>query len=188
MSETKVEHTLYYCYECQRLTENITEEDSKCLSCLTGFVEELEEDANETYASPTEPLMPSRRGRRRITKRRRRKRERHISEGETFYVIRLKHLERVKITEKEANQDLPCSVCFESYKLHESGIKLPCDHLFHDSCIAPWLKLHSTCPVCRESSIQEKKTDVKIGPSLVIMSVSSMRNLITTVGLNAIDL
>ena len=41
---------------------------------------------------------------------------------------------------------LQCSVCMEDYKVDETVHKLPCDHLFHENCIVPWLELHDTCP------------------------------------------
>jgi Ring finger domain len=43
-----------------------------------------------------------------------------------------------------------CAVCFEPIKLRSQVIRLPCCHLFHPSCIRPWLLQHShTCPTCR---------------------------------------
>jgi Ring finger domain len=43
-----------------------------------------------------------------------------------------------------------CAVCFEPIKLRSQVIRLPCSHLFHPSCIRPWLLQHShTCPTCR---------------------------------------
>ncbi|KAF2359402.1 Zinc finger RING-type [Trinorchestia longiramus] len=44
-----------------------------------------------------------------------------------------------------------CSVCMEDFILEESVKKLRCEHLFHEPCITPWLKMHATCPVCRTS-------------------------------------
>ncbi|XP_065575196.1 E3 ubiquitin-protein ligase RNF126-like [Artemia franciscana] len=57
----------------------------------------------------------------------------------------------VNITEEQVKKSSECSVCLDDYKLQESVKKLPCSHLFHKDCIIPWLRLHSTCPVCRES-------------------------------------
>lgn len=31
-------------------------------------------------------------------------------------------------------------MCKEDYALGESVRQLPCNHLFHDSCIVPWLE------------------------------------------------
>ena len=45
---------------------------------------------------------------------------------------------------------LVCSICTESFNVGEAVKQLPCTHLFHESCITPWLLHHSnTCPVCR---------------------------------------
>jgi len=35
---------------------------------------------------------------------------------------------------------IQCAVCMEDFKLAESVSKLACDHLFHKSCIVPWLE------------------------------------------------
>ncbi|KAL4175474.1 hypothetical protein KRP22_000440 [Phytophthora ramorum] len=32
---------------------------------------------------------------------------------------------------------------------NNSGVQLPCGHVFHRRCIHSWLELQSTCPVCR---------------------------------------
>ncbi|KAK7391548.1 hypothetical protein VNO78_19964 [Psophocarpus tetragonolobus] len=48
-----------------------------------------------------------------------------------------------------------CSICLGDYKESDMLRLLPhCNHLFHLSCVDPWLRLHSTCPICRKSSIQ----------------------------------
>ena len=39
-----------------------------------------------------------------------------------------------------------CPVCQES---GGKGLKLPCNHSFHEGCIKPWLQNKNTCPCCR---------------------------------------
>jgi len=54
-----------------------------------------------------------------------------------------------EITKEDVERNLQCSVCMEDYKLGEPVRKLECTHVFHTSCIVPWLQMHATCPVCR---------------------------------------
>ena len=42
-----------------------------------------------------------------------------------------------------------CTVCFEKFNKGEIIKKLPCDHIFHNKCIKPWLKKSVNCPNCR---------------------------------------
>ena len=53
-----------------------------------------------------------------------------------------------------------CLICLDNIKLNEYVYKLPCNHVFHDSCIEPWLKNNTTCPKCRyclKDSVKTKK-------------------------------
>ena len=36
-----------------------------------------------------------------------------------------------------------CTVCKDAFKVPDRLRRLPCNHLFHESCIIPWLKLVS---------------------------------------------
>lgn len=45
-----------------------------------------------------------------------------------------------------------CSICLADYKETDMLLVLPhCGHLFHVKCVDPWLRLHATCPICRNS-------------------------------------
>ena len=53
---------------------------------------------------------------------------------------------------KISNPQDPCSIC-----LGELGTKniqqLPCQHLFHNTCLLPWLIQQPSCPMCRANII-----------------------------------
>ena len=42
-----------------------------------------------------------------------------------------------------------CPICSDDYTLAEEIVRLPCAHVFHHSCVMPWLESKKTCPICR---------------------------------------
>ncbi|XP_061776220.1 E3 ubiquitin-protein ligase RNF126-like [Nerophis ophidion] len=64
---------------------------------------------------------------------------------------RIKRLPTISVTEEHVGAGLECPVCKEDYSAGEHVRQLPCNHLFHNDCIVPWLEQHDTCPVCRKS-------------------------------------
>ncbi|XP_047322519.1 E3 ubiquitin-protein ligase SIRP1-like [Impatiens glandulifera] len=56
---------------------------------------------------------------------------------------------------------LQCCICLDDFEVgKEEAKEMPCKHKFHGECILPWLKLHSTCPVCRyQLPFEEPKLD-----------------------------
>ncbi|KAM3392119.1 hypothetical protein ACQJBY_013317 [Aegilops geniculata] len=53
---------------------------------------------------------------------------------------------------EEGHRSAPeeCAVCLSELGEREAGRLLPgCGHGFHEACIAAWLRLSSTCPLCR---------------------------------------
>ncbi|KAF9669415.1 hypothetical protein SADUNF_Sadunf14G0105300 [Salix dunnii] len=42
-----------------------------------------------------------------------------------------------------------CAVCLEDFEPRESVMLTPCNHMFHEECIVPWVKSNGKCPVCR---------------------------------------
>ncbi|KAG2372502.1 hypothetical protein LR48_Vigan05g005400 [Vigna angularis] len=39
-----------------------------------------------------------------------------------------------------------CAICFEDFLF---GVRMPCLHAFHKSCITEWLQIGNSCPLCR---------------------------------------
>lgn len=42
-----------------------------------------------------------------------------------------------------------CAVCIDAYKAGDVVTVLICDHIFHKTCIEPWLLEKRTCPMCK---------------------------------------
>ncbi|KAL8241242.1 hypothetical protein R6Q59_014597 [Mikania micrantha] len=54
-----------------------------------------------------------------------------------------------------ATDDTGCHICLTDYESVDVLRMLPeCGHLFHVGCVDTWLKVHPTCPVCRNSPLQ----------------------------------
>lgn len=62
----------------------------------------------------------------------------------------------VPINQQMVDQGEQCSVCLEKFKNGEEAKKLECNHLFHQTCIASWLRLHGICPLCRNQEQGEE--------------------------------
>lgn len=79
-------------------------------------------------------------------------------------------LPTVEITEEQVEAKLQCSVCWEDFILKELVRQLPCQHVYHEPCIRPWLELHGTCPICRQNlgnteEYQNNETNPSTGAS-----------------------
>ena len=51
-----------------------------------------------------------------------------------------------------------CAICLEDFGPKAKAKQLPCEHLFHESCVIEWLERHNSCPVCRFALASEKRT------------------------------
>ncbi|KAA8517574.1 hypothetical protein F0562_017796 [Nyssa sinensis] len=58
-------------------------------------------------------------------------------------------LPRVVIDEHEKQVGLACAICKEYLSVGTIVNQLPCFHLYHSSCIFPWLSARNSCPLCR---------------------------------------
>ena len=41
-----------------------------------------------------------------------------------------------------------CSICLCEYDRGEKVVRLPCEHMYHESCLASWTTHHTRCPLC----------------------------------------
>lgn len=84
----------------------------------------------------------------------------------------------VTIAEEHLRHDSSseCVVCKEDFEVGEETRQLPCKHLFHHDCIMPWLKMHSSCPVCRYQMATEDEAGGCGGSSQSEESTSAGEN------------
>lgn len=72
---------------------------------------------------------------------------------------KIAEIPKVTISAEQVEMKLQCSVCWEDFQINEVVRKLTCAHVYHESCIIPWLELHGTCPICRKSLAPEQQPD-----------------------------
>lgn len=53
-------------------------------------------------------------------------------------------IEGLKMVEVEEVEK--CAICFEDFNV---GVRIPCSHMFHMTCICDWLVIGNSCPLCR---------------------------------------
>ncbi|NWU61413.1 RN128 ligase, partial [Pterocles burchelli] len=93
-------------------------------------------------------------------------------------------LRTLKQGDKETGPDGDsCVVCIEAYKPNEVVRILTCNHLFHKSCIDPWLLEHRTCPMCKCDILKALgvEVDVEERSESVQATVSSGTSNVTTI-------
>ena len=64
-------------------------------------------------------------------------------------------IQREYLTPERVGQITPeCSICIDNFESGQTVWILRCHHVYHETCLQPWLRLRSTCPMCRENIIQ----------------------------------
>lgn len=61
----------------------------------------------------------------------------------------IRKLRRIKISENDIHVNNECPICIEVFQSGEKARQIECNHVYHKRCIIQWLKMRSTCPVCR---------------------------------------
>jgi hypothetical protein len=59
-----------------------------------------------------------------------------------------------KLSKKIVSDDIDnllneCSICLEEFKVGDTIITLPCNHIYHKKCIGIWAENNNNCPLCR---------------------------------------
>ena len=58
-----------------------------------------------------------------------------------------------------AEEDFPCTICYEDIVAGEVIRRLRCGHSFHGECVDKWMDLNRdnlSCPVCRKSGYKDE--------------------------------
>lgn len=72
----------------------------------------------------------------------------------------------VKTGDKELESEFDqCAVCIEGYKASDVIRILPCKHIFHKSCVDPWLLDQRSCPMCKLDILREYGMQIHLNSS-----------------------
>ena len=53
--------------------------------------------------------------------------------------------------EMKPSEQQTCAVCLELIQEKQDIFRLPCQHLFHEECLKPWMEKYGSCPSCRSA-------------------------------------
>lgn len=77
---------------------------------------------------------------------------------------------------KDHTQHDCCPICLEAFSDNDTVKRIKCGHVFHSSCIDPWLsEISDICPVCRRPVVEmqprnyEKELIVEISEDMTWM-------------------
>ncbi|GJN03719.1 hypothetical protein PR202_ga21195 [Eleusine coracana subsp. coracana] len=70
--------------------------------------------------------------------------------------------------------DADCAICLQDLPPASQALMLPCSHLYHSSCIVPWLQRRNSCPLCR-SRLPVPDTPSDLQPRITIRLSARLR-------------
>jgi len=85
----------------------------------------------------------------------------------------INNLNEIIITDDYINKLRTCPICLEDFQVDEKVKELKCKHFFHNDCIVEWLKLHSTCCICRTEFTTDKQQQQQTSNATTSSNVSS---------------
>lgn len=53
-----------------------------------------------------------------------------------------------------------CYICLKNFQRGRKVRKLPCNHMFCEDCLKPWIKTNYTCPTCKAKLREENEYDI----------------------------
>jgi hypothetical protein len=71
---------------------------------------------------------------------------------ETNRLLALLKAQKIESLARESTSQWSCSVCLMDFGKDSMVVRLPChsSHVFHEVCIKAWVRVSTTCPVCRQ--------------------------------------
>ncbi|KAJ3619818.1 hypothetical protein MTP99_005473 [Tenebrio molitor] len=154
--------TTFFCHMCEEVFQNVSR-SSYCPQCANDFIEELVNVpvVENTHSSPSvrtetprasvpnpaiiSTLYPHRyviQQRRTIMRPRQTPSSSASSSSNTIVKI-------IQINSEQRNANPLCPICWENFTVEERVAELPCNHIYHQPCIATWFQANNNCPICR---------------------------------------
>lgn len=66
-------------------------------------------------------------------------------------VPRFNLLEFIKKYRSYYNSEGDCSICLQKLSFNQKVLVFRCNHVFHQSCVVPWIRGNHWCPTCRRT-------------------------------------
>lgn len=83
--------------------------------------------------------------------------------GSKSVAIPLESMHCLTTIKSSQNCEMTCAICIDEIAEGNMVTELPCKHIFHRSCIEPWLESRSLeCPLCKAQAIRRDASDAAI--------------------------